>query len=440
MAFSKGKDNSENTVNNDNHKNNDILAFVKQNIRYFTAGALFIVLVLVLVNCGAPKNNDEGGENVAATETESETEEVFEVDVHEDVNALINQYFTAYAAGDVDTIAAIATPISENEKSYIAEYSKYVDSYENIKCYTKRGLDDSSYLVSVSIEIKFSDAEMMAPGLDFFYVRTNEDGSLFIDNLYSQYNSKIKENAVDTSVQRLIDKFEESADLIALQQEIQGKYNEAVAADATLADVINVKLPAAMTAWKQDILAQAAENETEAPEETEVPEETETTETPEETETPEPEQTEDKAETVYAIDTVNVRAAADTASEKIGTVEKGTAIGRTGTDGDWSIVNYGGTTGYIKTEYLAIEKPQTDNNNSDNTADTSENTTKALSEGQVITLSGSTNIRSGMSETSDKIGTAFAGEKVTVVMSYAEGWTKVTWNGETGYIKTDLLQ
>lgn len=434
MAFSKGKDNSENTANNDNHKNNDLLAFVKQNIRYFTAGALFIVLVLVLVNCGAPKNSGDGKENVIATEAESETEEAYEVDAHEDVNALINQYFTAYAAGDVDTIAAIASPISENEKSYIAEYSKYVDSYENIKCYTKRGLDDNSYLVSVFIEIKFTDAETMAPGLDFFYVRTNEDGSLCIDNLYSQYNSKIKENAVDTSVQSLIDKYEESADFIALKQEIQAKYNEAVTADTALADVINVKLPAAITTWKQNIIAQNAENETEVPEETETPEETESTETPEETETTDSEQTEDKTETVYTVDKVNVRAAADTSSEKLGTVEKGTAIGRTGTDGEWSIVNYGGTTGYIKTEYLTTEAPQTDS------ADTSDNTAGALTEGQVITLSSSTNIRSGMSETSDKIGTAFAGEKVTVVMSYAEGWTKVTWNGETGYIKTDLLQ
>ena len=45
-----------------------------------------------------------------------------------------------------------------------------------------------------------------------------------------------------------------------------------------------------------------------------------------------------------------------------------------------------------------------------------------------------------MSETASKVGTAFSGEKVTVVMSYAEGWTKVTWNGKTGYVKTDLLQ
>jgi hypothetical protein len=26
------------------------------------------------------------------------------------------------------------------------------------------------------------------------------------------------------------------------------------------------------------------------------------------------------------------------------------------------------------------------------------------------------------------------------VMSYAEGWTKVTWKNKTGYIKTDLLK
>ena len=45
-----------------------------------------------------------------------------------------------------------------------------------------------------------------------------------------------------------------------------------------------------------------------------------------------------------------------------------------------------------------------------------------------------------MSETSDRIGTAYSGEKVTVIMSYAEGWTKVKWNGKEGYIKSEYLQ
>jgi uncharacterized protein YgiM (DUF1202 family) len=58
----------------------------------------------------------------------------------------------------------------------------------------------------------------------------------------------------------------------------------------------------------------------------------------------------------------------------------------------------------------------------------------------VIELSDATNIRSEMSETSSKVGTAYKGEKVKVVMSYSDGWTKVTWNNKTGYIKTSLLQ
>ena len=101
-----------------------------------------------------------------------------------------------YAAGDVTTLSSIATPISANEQSYIGLFSQYVDEYQNIKCYTKTGLDENSYLVSVSMEIKFTGVDTTAPGLDFFYVRTNDDGSLYIDNLYSQYNLANQENAL----------------------------------------------------------------------------------------------------------------------------------------------------------------------------------------------------------------------------------------------------
>ena len=45
-----------------------------------------------------------------------------------------------------------------------------------------------------------------------------------------------------------------------------------------------------------------------------------------------------------------------------------------------------------------------------------------------------------MSETSDRVGLAYKGDVLTVVMSYAEGWTKVTWNGQTGFVKTEYLK
>lgn len=441
-------ENKETGNKTENSGTNKILMFIKQNVRYITAGVLFLALVLILVKAGSPKQS-QNGQDVAATEVTSEASndavQEFEVNAYEDVNTLINQYYTAYAAGDTDTLQTIATPLSENEKSYISVFSQYVDAYQNIKCYTKQGLDASSYLVSVYVEVKFKDVDTVAPGLDFFYVRTNDDGSVYIDNLYSQYNLKIKENALDTSIQNLISEYEGSEDVNSLQKEVQDKYDTAVASDDKLSEMIQTTIPNAITEWAGTIVSQNTETEST---EQQVPEETteaEQTETPEEN-TDQPEEngpTQSEPDTVYAVDTVNVRAAADTESEKLGTLEQGTALTRTGTDGEWSIVNYNGQTGYIKTEYLTTKNAdsEADNGQTDNGGNDEQTSAgDFIAEGTVITLKDSVNVRSGMSESDSKIGTAFTGEKVTVVMSYAEGWTKVTWNGQTGYIKTSLLQ
>ena len=58
----------------------------------------------------------------------------------------------------------------------------------------------------------------------------------------------------------------------------------------------------------------------------------------------------------------------------------------------------------------------------------------------MITLSDTVNVRKSMSEDSEKVATAFAGEQVTVILSYAEGWTKVTYGDKTGFIKTEVLR
>lgn len=416
-------------------KENEVLRFIREHIRYFAAGALVVVLVIVLAMCAKPKGSDSDVV-VNATESTQATEEAYQVDANENINALITQYYTAYAAGDVTTLSSIATPISANEQSYIGLFSQYVDEYQNIKCYTKTGLDENSYLVSVSMEIKFTGVDTTAPGLDFFYVRTNDDGSLYIDNLYSQYNLANQENALDTSIQNLIGQFESESDVMALQSEVQTRYDEALAADENLTNMIQTTIPAAIKDWVSQMAAQAATEQTEAAEATEQPE----TEQPQETE--QQEEIIQQTDTLATKDRVNVRAAADVESEKLGTLDQGTVVTRTAIAGDWSVIDYNGTAGYVKNEFLTYDLPDTTaDSNSDSSADNSDSANAAsIAEGTVIMLQNTTNIRSGMSEDSSKVGTAYAGEKVTVVMSYAEGWTKVKWNGETGYIKTSLLQ
>lgn len=427
--------------------------FLRKNIRYFAAGALFVVLVAVLVSCMEPKK--EGGESVPDTEitteviTETETEEGYQVDAVEAVNELVTKYYTAYAAGDTDTVSAIATPMSQNEKSYISMMSQYVEAYQNIKCYTMSGLEKDSYLTWVYMEVKFDGVDTAAPGMELFYVRTAEDGSLYIDNLYSNYNKSTKESGIDAEVQARIDECNASEEIAALQQEVQAKYEAAVAADEALAGMVNETIPGAVTEWMtaavQEPTEEATEEVTEEPTEeaTEEPaEDTETADDNKDDNSGDDKKDDDKkddnkdseekpsTETLYATARINVRAAADTSAEKLGSIEMGEAVVRTGTDGDWSIIEYNGSTGYVKSEYLTANVGDT----------TSDENAGGLAEGTKITLQNTVNVRASMGEDAEKIGTAYAGEKVTVIMSYAEGWTKVTWNDKTGYIKTSLLQ
>mgnify|MGYP004600271043 CR=1 FL=1 len=412
---------------NDKLDINKIVEFVKKNVRYFAAGALFVIILVVLVNFTGNNKKDANQDNVAVTE-EVVTEEAYEENAIPAVNELITNYFTAYASGDIVTLQTLATPITENEQSYIEMISQYIEAYQNINCYTKSGLDSNSYLVNVSLDVKFMGVDTAAPGLYFFYVRTNEDGSLYIDNLYSEYNLSRQESALDTSVRNLITNFYNSDDVIELQNDIQQKYEAALSNDENLLNLCATTIPNAISEWRDTIVADTTESTEEVPATEEV---SATEEAPAE-ETPAEETPEQTSETVYTTDKVNVRATADTSADKLGSAEKGTSFTRTGTDGDWSIIDYNGTTGYIKSEFLSTTAPE---NNSEGTA-----AQNGLTEGTVITLSSTTNIRSAMSETADKVGVAYMGEKVKVVMSYAEGWTKVTWNGKTGYVKTDLLQ
>ena len=68
-----------------------------------------------------------------------------------------------------------------------------------------------------------------------------------------------------------------------------------------------------------------------------------------------------------------------------------------------------------------------------------ESGTDAFTAGQQVTLTHTTKIRSSMSTDSSVVKTVYSGDKVTVVQSYAEGWTKVTSGSKEGYIRNDVL-
>lgn len=100
----------------------------------------------------------------------------------------------------------------------------------------------------------------------------------------------------------------------------------------------------------------------------------------------------------------------------------------------------------MKSEYLqaagtadaSAEQPQ-DENQTDNSQTETAGTTSLTAKGKV-TIRETVNVRKSSSETSDKIGVAYQGEHYDLIMEQADGWCKISFNGQTGYVKTEYVE
>ncbi len=380
--LSKIKDFFQNLISDDNKKK--LGENFKKYWKYAAAVILFILFVLVLVKCTGPKDS-----GLESEDTESAASEVFELDdsfeknANEEINTLVKNYYTAYAAMDTDTLSKIAIPFSDNEKSYVGVFGQYIESYQNISCYTKHGPTEGSYLVSAYYEMKFYEVETTAPGLDFFYIEPDAEGKLYINNLYGSYNLNRVENELDANIYSVILQYIQQEDVIALQQEVDTKFNEAIASDANLATMITKTIPLEMKEWLASISVNGGEPSTEGSETTQEPGDSGNSETESESETgsepesetgsePESEsetesesESESESETESESDSepkvvkvrvnlndVNIRSAASKSSDSLGKAAQGDTFTKTGQEGDWIQIEYNGGVGYIRSDLL----------------------------------------------------------------------------------------
>ena len=127
---------------------------------------------------------------------------------------------------------------------------------------------------------------------------------------------------------------------------------------------------------------------------------------------------------------LNVRSGAGTSYSKLGKLEYKEKVTVLSTSNGWSKINYNGKTGYVDSSYIKSTVPGSTN---DNTNNETTGTTK-----YVNTTSG-LNVRSGAGTSYSKLGKLEYKEKVTV-LSTSNGWSKIKYNGKTGYVDSSYLQ
>ena len=289
----------------------------------------------------------------AAEAAATENVNPLEQDAYPEVNELIQNYYNYMAAGDMEGLASVEDTTSEEEQNRILRSRDLVEGYQNISCYTKKGLEDGSYLVFVYYELKFAQIDTAAPGLSALYVYTNDQGNLVI------FNGEASEE-----LNAYVEEMAQEEDVLALREEVRVKYEEAKAADANLAEqearYLRIAESGSETAEEQPAEEQPAEEQPaeEQPAEEQPAEEQPAEEQPAEEQPAEEQPAEENTATAQNRETrftesVRLRSEPSTESEYLGTAYQGEHVTQIESyDSGWSKINYNGTECYCMTQYL----------------------------------------------------------------------------------------
>ncbi len=426
--------------------------FVIRHKRWFLALVIFTALSVVLV-MGTDPNGPSG-------KSSSGVYKSYKLNKRGELKELVDKYYDSYTKGDSETLMKIATPMCDKEASYIQMYSQYIEKISDVKVYSKPGLTKGSYLVTTEYNLKYVDIDTLAPGLDFFYVETNKKGDMYINNTYGSFNQKNNIYEMDPEISELYLTFTYQQDLLEKRKDVQTKYDEALKKDAALKAFMDETLKSAINKWSDDYDAQAAAAaEAQAQAEAQAAEEQAAAEAAaaEEQAAAEAAAAEEQAAAEAAAQEAqqpttytgkinsraNVREQANTDSNKLGSMDMGTEITIYGEEGDFYKFDYNGTQAYVTKQVVDVANQEAaGDTNAEATQETAEEAPAAqpLEEGKKINLKATVNLRKSMDANSEKVAVAYEHENVTVVQSYAEGWTKVKYGKKEGYVRTDLLQ
>lgn len=330
-----------------------------------------------------------------------------------EIQQLIDTYYCAYAIGDIETIKTITNYLDETEGLRIQAMSEYVEDYPVKTIYTRPGPVQDSFLAYVHFKMKVTNFEDTVSGMETFYICKKADGSYYLN-----------EGEVSEEELKFIEKVAAQEDVVELYNRVNVECSDTLKANEELFYYIQEVVKEVQKSTGE-ALAEQKQNDSEAVGEPEGEVMQEGDADTGNNETAEPTTPVQDAEPIYAkaTTTVNVRVSDSEQSDKVDKVSGGTKVEvlEQKVNG-WSKVKFGKTEGYIKSEFLQL--------------------LNVASNAEVIgtvTATSNVNVRMNPDETADRMGVLSGGETVDL-LGRENGWCKIDYSGQIGYVKEDFVQ
>ena len=170
-----------------------------------------------------PTSEPEAADDTSNTENTDNTDVSFAADNVPEVSTVLEQYYTALGARNINGLFAVTDNLTAEEQAQI-EAESDVESYGDVKAYTISGPNDGTYIAFVSSRCKYLGINQTLPMLSEYYLYTTEDGSLKI----------MDDTDSDAAVTEAMKAALENEEVKNLIEQVQNDYQNALDADASL--------------------------------------------------------------------------------------------------------------------------------------------------------------------------------------------------------------
>ena len=390
---------------------------IKHNKVVLPAVVVVAVAITVSVSLSLSNRHKEAQQEAeiasaaSETATETATEDVPLVANEEGaIYTLIATYYNAMATGDEETLRSVCDEISDKDMYRYVELSQYIDYYPTLEIYTKTGPEEGSVIAYVYYKISFVGHEEEVPGYQALYICTNDQGGLYIKR--GENSEEVNEYIKTVSTQD---------DVVEFNNKITVEYNELMVDHPEVLQYIS-ELDSQVSIAVGEKLANQVAGETQVAEAGTEEGSTDGQDT--QTENGEQQDAEDQGpQYVTTTTTVNVRSSDSEQADKLGKVSGGTKLQvLEQRPNGWTKVDYEGKEGYIKTEFLQL----------------AESAAGAETIG-TVTATTNINVRASASETADRLGVLSGGDSAELVGTEGD-WSKIKYNGQIGYVKSEYVQ
>lgn len=137
--------------------------WLSDNLRYILLGlAILAVLLLLFFGIKAITGNSsekKDKEPEKKTEQEKKTvdskksdKDILEKNAYPEVNTLIESFYSAWGEKNVAKMKELTDNFNATDEEKVSS-ATYIESYKNINVYTRKGLDENSYVVFATYDL-----------------------------------------------------------------------------------------------------------------------------------------------------------------------------------------------------------------------------------------------------------------------------------------------